>query len=147
MNLEKLYVEIKSAGLPIYTISPVALGSSVGPVIQAGGAWIEFTRALTGPETTTLNNLIAAHDPVDYVVQRQEGAEAQAQAIPNWATWTEEQFLTWCTNNLMTDAQIDATTLSAALKTNLKSTNAFVRNAGRLLVALRNKAFPKLEGS
>jgi hypothetical protein len=58
--------------------------------------------------------------------------------IPNWATWTQAQFATWCTNNLMTDAAVDASALSAALKTNVKAINDFVRNAGKLLIALRD---------
>lgn len=68
----------------------------------------------------------------------------RVKSIPNWATWTQAEFQTWCDNNLMTDAQIDATSLSAALKTNLKAMNAFIRNSGKLQIALRDRIFPGL---
>lgn len=63
---------------------------------------------------------------------------AQGVNLGPWWTWTLAEFQTWCDANLMTDAQIDATTLSAALKTNLKANNTFVRNAGKLLIVARN---------
>jgi hypothetical protein len=44
----------------------------------------------------------------------------------------------------MTDAQIDGTSLSAALKANIKANNAFTRNAGMMLIALRDQVWPDL---
>lgn len=55
-----------------------------------------------------------------------------------WWTWTQAEFQAWCDTNLMTDAQIDTTNLSAALKTNLKANNTYTRNSGRLLIVARN---------
>lgn len=62
----------------------------------------------------------------------------QGENLGSWWTWTQAEFTAWCDANLMTDGQIDATTLSAALKTNLKANNAFTRNAGKLLIIIRN---------
>jgi len=80
----------------------------------------------------------------EYIQQREiEIAEAKAEYtqganLGSWWTWTQAEFTTWCDNNLMTDAAIDATTLSASLKNNLKANNAFTRNAGKLLIVARN---------
>lgn len=78
-------------------------------------------------------------------IQEMEAELAEAKSeisvgvnLGAWWTWTQAEFQTWYEANLMTDAQIDATTLSAALKTNLKANNAFVRNAGKLLIVARN---------
>lgn len=58
--------------------------------------------------------------------------------LGSWWTWTQSDFSSWCDANLMTDAAIDALTLNASLKTNLKANNTFVRNAGSLLIVTRN---------
>lgn len=67
-----------------------------------------------------------------------KSALEEAYSLGNWWTWTTAQFENWCNNNLMTDAAIDGTNLSAALKVNLKANNAFTRNAGKLLIAIRD---------
>lgn len=160
INTEKIYSEIRAAGLPIYTISGSVINSSVGPVVNLNGAWVEFTRALTGPETTTLNNIVSAHDPVDYPALVEAGAEAQAAAIPAWAGWSEAQALQWLSDNIGTPlttgraavpnpitsfAQVRAVVIGL-LDVMDKQYAAQVAST-RLLVALRNRVFPKLEGS
>ena len=67
-----------------------------------------------------------------------------AKSIPNFATWTQAQFQVWCDGNLMTDAQIDASNISAALKTNIKANNQFTRNGIKFLIALRDEIWPTL---
>lgn len=62
---------------------------------------------------------------------------AQGVNLGSWWTWTTSDFDVWCASNLMTDADIDATTLSVALKKNIKSINAFVRNGGKVLLVAR----------
>lgn len=78
-------------------------------------------------------------------IERVEAEYAAARAeiatgvnLGAWWTWTQAEFTAWCDSNLMTDAQIDATTLSTAIKTNLKANNTFTRNAGKLLIVARN---------
>lgn len=114
-----LQTDLVNAGLPV-----------VLPVTE--GVTVLFTRPLTAPEEDVYESIV---NPVLY---RQRQATIAANAIPGWASWTQVEFETWCTNNLMTDAQIDAATLSAALKANIKANNAFVRNAGKMIIALRN---------
>lgn len=64
---------------------------------------------------------------------------AQGVNLGLWWTFTIAQFEDWCASNLMTDAEIDAlATLPVKLRTNLKSNNAFVRNAGRTLIIFRD---------
>jgi hypothetical protein len=88
--------------------------------------------------------VIDAHDGIDTVLLRRESAKTVAKAIPTWSGWTQAQFQTWCDNNLMSDAAVDASTLSAALKTNIKANNAFTRNAGKMLIALRDQVWADL---
>lgn len=110
--------DLINAGLPLDRIDP------------DGGVY--FTRSLTTEE----NQLFLTF--ADPALARAMQARFEANEIPFWSIWTYEQLDTWCDNNLMTDAQIDALTLNANLKTNLKANNAFVRNAGKMLIALRN---------
>jgi hypothetical protein len=69
---------------------------------------------------------------------RQYKSALDALNIPGWATMTQAEFVAWCDENLMTNAAIDALTLNADLKKNIKGINLFVRNGGKLLIALRN---------
>lgn len=63
----------------------------------------------------------------------------QGARLGAWWTWTIAQFDDWCNTNLMSDSEIDAlASLPVRLRTNLKSNNAFVRNAGKLLVVARD---------
>lgn len=94
--------------------------------------------------------VLATHDPLLWeqreqrVAARIETSKVSAKAIPLWAALTQAEFDAWCDNNLMTDAQIDATTLSAALKANIKANNLFTRRAGKMLLALRDYVMPDL---
>lgn len=78
------------------------------------------------------------------IMQTLRNSTINVQNIPNWATWTPEQFQAWCDANLMTNTEIDEMSLNAALKKNLKANNAFTRNAGKMLIAVRNYTWPKL---
>ena len=96
------------------------------------GANTQFSRELTPAEWQTY---LTVADP-DQANKVQ--ALIAAANLGNWWTWTQANFDNWCDNNLMSDAAVDATTLSAALKTNIKALNLFARNAGKLLVAMRD---------
>jgi hypothetical protein len=80
---------------------------------------------------------IAAHVPdplyfpADVERARQDAADDHAADIPGWATWTESETIAWIDANV-----IDLTSAKTALTA-----------MARLLVALRNKAWPGLEGS
>ncbi len=69
--------------------------------------------------------------PADVERARQEAATTQAGDIPGWATWTESEATAW----------IDANVIDLA------SAKTALTAMARLLVALRNKAWPGLENS
>lgn len=113
---------LSNAGLPVKSAGEDSEG-----VVGAS-----FTRPLSDSEQLTCDTIL---DP-DKAKKVQ--ALIDAAGLGNWWTWTQVQFETWCNNNLMTDAAIDGLTLNATLKTNLKANNLFTRNAGKLLVAMRD---------
>lgn len=106
------------------------------PAVSTDGnnesAKTQFSRSLTLPEVMTY---LGIADPTKY---NKLQAVIEGANLGNWWTWTQTQFDAWCNANLMNDAAIDATTLSAALKTNIKANNAFNRNAGKLLIVARD---------
>jgi hypothetical protein len=69
--------------------------------------------------------------PADVERARQEEAGDHAADIPGWATWTEAEATAW----------IDANVIDLA------SAKAALTAMARLIVALRNKAWPGLESS
>ena len=117
INVAKLHQEIENAGIPISGCT------EHGVVWDVDGN----TEIQDQPEVAAV---IAAHDPTDYVQQRQESAEGAIKDIPNWATWTEAEAL----------AYIDANVVDLA------SAIVVLRAFARLLVALRNKTFPGIPG-
>ncbi|HEX6035773.1 MAG TPA: hypothetical protein VFY83_15130 [Anaerolineales bacterium] len=131
---------LEQAGLPFVS------ATEEGAVDTAG-------LTVTPEQQRAISDIILEHiDPAGYAImlrtrQRLEAAKLTAKAIPGWATWTQREFATWCDNNLMADAAIDATTLSAALKANIKANNAFVRNAGKMLIAMRDQLWADLPES
>lgn len=164
VNTDKLYSECRAAGLPINTISIHRAGEftpeEANYYVVPNEYWIEWTSPLTGPQTTALNAVLAAHDPVDYPAIREAGAEAQAASIPNWASWTEAQVLTWLTDNIGTPLVAGRAAVPSPI-TSFAQVRAIIIGLldimdkqytlevaqSRMLVALRNKTFPKLEGS
>lgn len=113
------------------------------PVISAtDDGFASFSRSLENGE---LRKYIQIVNPGEYTkLIKQLAAKTIASGVPNWVTWTPEQLETWCNNNLMTDAAIDALSIPAALKTNVKANNAFTRNAGKMIIALRDQLWTDL---
>ena len=99
--------------------------------------------------------------PSDPEFERQQGAEGKAAAIPNWAMWTEEEALNWHDTNIqaplgtvpdidtLTPAQFNnnAQAIMALYQDVLAKIEDENRAIVRMVVALRNKAWPGLEGS
>lgn len=113
--------------------------------------WITYRNALQDMDVTAENPIFPTmpDEPTFPLTAgqltqrtRKDDAKTTAKNIPNWSTWSQVVFQTWCDDNLMTDAQINATSLSAELKTNLKANNAFTRNSGKLIIALRDEIWP-----
>lgn len=98
---------------------------------QEGSVGIDIVGELTQQDKATIQSEIDAHDPTDYEALRQEQAESDAAAIPGYASWTEQEMLDYIEANV----------------TNLASAKTVLKAMGRMIVALRNKAWPGLEGS
>lgn len=77
-------------------------------------------------------------EKLELELQQARNEITQSENLGAWWTWTQTDFQEWCDANLMTNEQIDSTSLSNALKNNLKANNAFTRNAGKLLIIARN---------
>jgi hypothetical protein len=76
----------------------------------------------------------------------QAGAEAQAAAIPGFATWTEAEGLIWIDDNIGNGA-IDAITNLAEAKVLMVKQAVAFRALWRVSKALLNHTWPNLEGS
>jgi hypothetical protein len=74
---------------------------------------------------------IEAHDGIDDIAEKEADAEARAKKIPGWATWDETQALAWF------DENIAPLNIPADVK-------ALLLAYGRLLLALRDEAWPQL---
>lgn len=66
----------------------------------------------------------------------QDEVSADIQNIPGWFSWTEDEALTWITNNI-------APELSASAPKTLQGITALTR----MLIAMRNQLWPHFEGS
>lgn len=119
LNATKLDSELRAAGLPIVGCNSDGLVTWANGVIPTQG------------QIDQANAIIAVHDPIDYVALVQAGAESQAEAIPGWATWTEAEALDYINTNVV----------------DLPSALIVLRAMARMLVALRNNTWPRLEGS
>ena len=90
----------------------------------------------------------------------EQDAEVKLVAIPGWSTWTEQEALDWYTANVtdLIDAIPDVDGLSPTAYANnaqaiaaqtqgiINAQALVIRNMTRMLLALRNKVFPNLEG-
>jgi hypothetical protein len=119
-----------------------------------------------GYDSGAIDAVVQAHDPsvqFDWEVaqQRQEQAESDAATIPGWASWTEGEALAWMDANLkaLLDAVPNVDGLTAdQYRNNAQSIDAqwqdvfaaqqqVIRALVRLVIALRNDTWPRLEGS
>jgi hypothetical protein len=83
-----------------------------------------------------IEEILGREPPADSVWDVGEGADAQARDIPGWASWTEALVLQWMEENVAPEIEGIAPKTYIALC-------AMVR----MIVALRNKTWPQLEGS
>jgi hypothetical protein len=93
---------------------------------------------LDAGEVATVAGIIAAHDPdamtpdqiaAARVATVASAADGHAANIPGWATWPEAKALAWIDGNV----------------TDLASAKVALKAMARMLVALRNKTWPRLE--
>lgn len=162
VNYSKLHGEILAAGVAIDGVASV-----VGEPLPE---WIIFTASdnevlrvdfQETPDQLIINavqTIIDAHDPTDYVQQVKDAAEGHAAAVPGWASWTEVEALSWHQTNLkdlLDSIPDDVTNLELAqLKQVIqqmldvqRNQVALARAMIRMVVALRNENWPRLQGS
>lgn len=103
----------------------------------------EPTEAQLLSALATVEAAIATQDAIEIV---EANAEAQIVAIPNFAHWTEAQFLAWIDANI-SNTQIDAIANLADAKVFMEKQTVAFTALMRMVVGLRNKVFPNLESS
>lgn len=106
---------------------------------------------LEPPQLPTAQNLIDAYnayltmlDDEQSAATVESGSKAQASNIPNWASWTEAQALSWHDTNVANAIAPIANLADAKVVLTQMATEN--RALVRMLIALRNKAFPDLQG-
>lgn len=104
------------------------------------------TLTILTPDTptleTALDGALADMAAQETVASVQANAKAQAAAIPNWASWTEEEVLTWFDTNI-TNALPAANLAGANVVLGRMATAQ--RAMARMIVALRNAQYPDLQ--
>jgi hypothetical protein len=116
INPSKLHRELERAGLPVESV--------------AASGRIDYSRALVEHEKALAENICGAHDPRDYVAERQANAMKEAADIPGWSGWTSAQAVSWIENNVH----------------DLDSVRQALKAMARLLIAMRNELYPDLAG-
>ena len=99
--------------------------------------------------------------PADLIRLHEEEAEAQVATVPGWAHWTEAEALAWFTENIAdpldtvpdvdglttTQYRANAQAIDAQWQDVITAQAAAIRGLARMVLALRNKLWPNLEGS
>lgn len=126
-NLSYLVKKLKSSGI-IADVSSVDGTASNAKIHFADG----FTP--TSEQQTTIDTIQATADmdaqsESDQLVSVQSGAKSQAENIPNWAGWSEDQSVDYITANV----------------TDLDSARVVLIAMAKMIVALRNQQWPDLQ--
>jgi hypothetical protein len=74
---------------------------------------------------------------------RAAAAKATAKAIPNWATWSQQDWTNYFNSNL-SDTEADLVTSFAAARIMIKRQNLVIHNLVKLVIALRDQIWPDL---
>lgn len=125
--------EIASIGPPNTYTYELELDPETNPIIlnHIDAAWNETT--LIDGVLAYQGNPVTVHPPGQAWNERlrQEQSDSDAANIPGWATWTAQEAQDWIDANV----------------TNLASARTALKAMARMLLALRNKTWPNLEGS
>ena len=128
---------------------------------------IQVPDALVAGRETEIQAIVDVHipDPLYFPADRErfvaEQAGGKAQEIPGWATWTEDEALAWYSEHVdtligaipdidkLTAVQFrdNAQAISAQFQDIIAAQALVIRNLARMVIALRNKTWPGLEGS
>jgi hypothetical protein len=115
--------------------------------IAIEGTTVLFTRGLTLQELDKYESII---NPAGY---REKKAKSIAKAIPNWATWTQQDWATYFGANLSDteiDAQVATISTLATAKTVIaimwKRQNKILDSLAKMEIAMRDQVWPDLPG-
>ena len=149
INVLLLHYALEHAGLPVVGVS--------------SDGRIDYSRELTPEEMTLVAQIVAAHDPEGILpVERvSRSADLASATIPGWATWTEVEAAEWYDANVTdlvtaipdidgltpTAFQNNAQAIVAQMQDIIAAQAVVTRNLARMVIALRNKTWPNLEGS
>lgn len=126
-----LFTDLQSAGLPV-----VSATDTPGNPRQA-----TFSRSLNDDEDEIYLNLLFPFRQIQK--QRKAAAKPYAKSIPNWSTWTQEQWQSYWDANL-SDPEVDLVTSLAAVRVMQKRQNAIIKAQGKALIALRDEIWSDL---
>lgn len=77
-------------------------------------------------------------------ITRYKASRSFAKTIPNWATWSQTDLLTWFNANI-SSTQINAATTLAQLKVISIKQSSAILSIGQLLIAFRDYQWPDLQ--
>ena len=118
-----IYDELLAAGLPVLDAEP-----NVTP---------HFSRELTPQEDDIRDSIM------NKPAFRRNRAKATAKAVPNWASWTRDQWNNYFNNNL-SDSEVELVTSLPAARTMLKRQNLVINNLAKIIIAMRDQIWPDL---
>ncbi len=98
--------------------------------LDVGEIAVDTDVALTTGQIAAVQAILDAHVARDYS-QISADSETTVSNIPNWATWTEAEALAWFDANV----------------TDFDSARTVLRALVRIVLAMRNRLWPNLEGS
>lgn len=128
--------KLQAAGLPFVS------ATEAGSVDCAG-------LTVTPEQREAITEIIMEHlDPLGYakfvrVRNRLTASKIAAKAIPNWATWTQQEWTTYFNSNL-SDSEADLVTSIAAARVMFKRQNLVINNLTKMVLALRDQIWPDL---
>lgn len=118
-----VYDDLLAAGLPVIDAEP--------------GVTPHFSRPLTLAEEDILASI------VNKPAVRQKQAKITAKSIPQWATWTQEDWMTYFNANL-SDSEADLVTSLAAARVMIKRQNLVIKNLVKMVIAMRDTIWSDL---
>jgi len=134
-NLDKFWEMLKTAN-----ITDVKFVHGDGVVISDTDTEIQ-----TRPDIAAI---IAAYDPAPStnqlaLIARKANALITARSIPNYALWTQSEWITYFNANL-SDTETDKVTSLATARVMMKRQNQVIQNLTKLVLALRDETWPNL---
>lgn len=87
--------------------------------------------------------VINAHDGIDTIAQRQTAAKVTAKNVPNWATWSQQDWATWRDANVSA-TQINAVGSLADAKGILNKMSVVLDSLAKMEIALRDQVWPDI---